>query len=264
MTGVIAAQLGVEPSPSAAPRTRADRPRSAGSSPSSRPAAIELLDVSVTADAVDAGAWLDPGSTMTSHAPPLDGWADAAVLPWRTPRLTASRIHASTSLRHRPDRHRRVVRRTPAAGVTGRRRRGRLGAGRSSWRSTPDCGSRSTARSTTAGAGTRVAAGDGLGVVAPGARVRIRLLRAGAPPVPHLVRPEYADGWLALAADPAPLLGLEPLERRRGIRRSTLQQRPPRPPTPPPSSSGATAASPRCRSTTTTPRLASSAAGAST
>ena len=31
---------------------------------------------------------------------------------------------------------------------------------------------------------------------------------AGAPEVPPLVRPEYAAGWLALTADPGPLLGL--------------------------------------------------------
>ena len=38
--------------------------------------------------------------------------------------------------------------------------------------------------------------------------MHLSLRAAGAPEVPPLVRPEYAAGWLALAADPAPLLGL--------------------------------------------------------
>jgi hypothetical protein len=33
--------------------------------------------------------------------------------------------------------------------------------------------------------------------------------------MPPLVRPEYAAGWLAPTADPAPLLGLPPVSRER-------------------------------------------------
>ena len=40
--------------------------------------------------------------------------------------------------------------------------------------------------------------------------VHVGLRVAGAPEVPPLVRPEYAAGWLALTADPGPLLGLSP------------------------------------------------------
>ena len=48
----------------------------------------------------------------------------------------------------------------------------------------------------------------GLTVTGEGNRVHVSLPVAGAPAVPPLVRPEYAKGWLALVADPAPLLGL--------------------------------------------------------
>jgi 4-aminobutyrate aminotransferase-like enzyme len=44
--------------------------------------------------------------------------------------------------------------------------------------------------------------------VPKGVRVHVALHRTGAPQAPLLVRPEYAAGWLALTADPAPLLGL--------------------------------------------------------
>jgi 4-aminobutyrate aminotransferase-like enzyme len=53
-----------------------------------------------------------------------------------------------------------------------------------------------------------VAGGGTLGTLPGGSRVRVNLRAATAPPMPALVRPEYAAGWLALAADPAPLLGL--------------------------------------------------------
>jgi 4-aminobutyrate aminotransferase-like enzyme/Ser/Thr protein kinase RdoA (MazF antagonist) len=67
-----------------------------------------------------------------------------------------------------------------------------------------------------------VVAGDRL--AAGGGRVHIGLRLAGSPEPPTLVRPEYAPGWLALTADPAPLLGLQPtspevadlLDRRAG------------------------------------------------
>ena len=48
----------------------------------------------------------------------------------------------------------------------------------------------------------------GLTVTGEGNRVHVSLPVPGAPAVPPLVRPEYAKGWLALVADPAPLLGL--------------------------------------------------------
>jgi 4-aminobutyrate aminotransferase-like enzyme/Ser/Thr protein kinase RdoA (MazF antagonist) len=71
-----------------------------------------------------------------------------------------------------------------------------------------------------------VAAGDPLAVLPAGARAEVQVLAEDAPDVPSLVRPEYAAGWFALAADPGPLLGLAPapvgtgralLARRRAV-----------------------------------------------
>ena len=204
MTGVIAAQLGVELGDGRKPSPLGRLV------PELEPAAIEQLDVSVMGDAVDAGAWLDHRLDDDLARAATDGWADAAVLPWRTPRLTASRIHASTSSATVPTgidvwfaEPQRLA--SPGDGDVVASAPGRLVVAL-------DAGLRLEIDGEvddSAAPGTRVAAGDGLGVVAPGARVRIRLLRADAPAVPHLVRPEYADGWLALAADPAPLLGIE-------------------------------------------------------
>ena len=57
--------------------------------------------------------------------------------------------------------------------------------------------------------GTTVAAAAPLaGTV--GGRVHVGVRRVGVPEPPPLVRPEYAAGWRALTADPAPLLGLPP------------------------------------------------------
>ncbi|WP_030439167.1 aminotransferase [Actinoplanes subtropicus] len=57
-------------------------------------------------------------------------------------------------------------------------------------------------------AGSPVRAGDPLVILPAATRVHLSLRRPGAPAIPALVRPEYAAGWLALTADPAPLLGL--------------------------------------------------------
>ena len=54
------------------------------------------------------------------------------------------------------------------------------------------------------------AAAEGPGRTEARARVHVSVRRAGTPEPPPLVRPEYAAGWLALTADPAPLLGLPP------------------------------------------------------
>ncbi|WP_246018094.1 aminotransferase [Amnibacterium kyonggiense] len=50
--------------------------------------------------------------------------------------------------------------------------------------------------------------GDELVVLPPGGRVDVQLVADDAPAVPLLVRRELAPGWLALVADPGPLLGL--------------------------------------------------------
>ena len=133
------------------------------------------------------------------------------MLPWAIVRLTASRIHSPSSSATVPTgidvwfaEPQRLA--SPGAGAVLASSPGRLvvaldGGLRLELDGEVD---RAPAH------GTKLAAADGLGVAAAGSPVRIRLVRADAPAVPHLVRPEYAAGWLALTADPAPLLGLEP------------------------------------------------------
>lgn len=220
MTGVIAAQLGVElparHDAGSVDEARAFERGDGGSRPplgrlvpDLEAAAIERLDVSVTGDAVDAGAWLDPRLDEDLARAAIDGWADAAMLPRRTPRLTESRIHAAASPATVPTgidvwfaEPQPLA--APGDGDVIAGADGRLVVAL-------DAGLRLELDGEVEdppAAGTRIGAGDGLGIAAAAARVRIRLLHAGAPPVPHLVRPEYADGWLALTVDPAPLLGL--------------------------------------------------------
>jgi 4-aminobutyrate aminotransferase-like enzyme/Ser/Thr protein kinase RdoA (MazF antagonist) len=56
-------------------------------------------------------------------------------------------------------------------------------------------------------AGTSIRAGDQLVSLPARAHVHVSLRQPAGPAVPALVRPEYAAGWLALTADPSPLIG---------------------------------------------------------
>jgi 4-aminobutyrate aminotransferase-like enzyme len=116
----------------------------------------------------------------------LDGGADAVVTRYGEARLDASRVLAETS---------------PATVATGIEL----------W----------LARPVTLGAGSPGSPGSpgeelvltvpGGGTVLPArTAVQVGVRVAGGPEVPWLVRPEYAAGWLALTADPGPLLGLPP------------------------------------------------------
>ncbi|MDT0483566.1 aminotransferase [Streptomyces doebereineriae] len=57
-------------------------------------------------------------------------------------------------------------------------------------------------------AGTSIRSGDQLVSLPAGAHVHVSLQQPDGPAVPVLVRPEYAAGWLALTADPSPLIGM--------------------------------------------------------
>jgi 4-aminobutyrate aminotransferase-like enzyme/Ser/Thr protein kinase RdoA (MazF antagonist) len=130
-----------------------------------------VLDLSVRSDMVDEGAWLEPGRADRLALEALDGGADAVVTRYGSARLDASRVLAGVS---------------PAT----------VSTGIDVW----------LARPAALGA---VSAPEGLELtVSGGSPVHVGLRLAGAPEVPRLVRPEYAAGWLALTADPAPLLGL--------------------------------------------------------
>jgi 4-aminobutyrate aminotransferase-like enzyme/Ser/Thr protein kinase RdoA (MazF antagonist) len=138
-----------------------------------------VLDLSVPSDAVDEGAWLSPGLAGRLALAALDGGADVVLTRYGEARLDASRVLAEVS---------------PATVATGI----------DVWLARPfDLG--------------EVSAGDGLelslscaGTLLPArVPVQVGVRAAGAPDVPPLVRPEYAAGWLALTADPGPLLGLD-------------------------------------------------------
>ncbi|WP_234436399.1 aminotransferase class III-fold pyridoxal phosphate-dependent enzyme, partial [Streptomyces sp. NRRL S-813] len=81
--------------------------------------------------------------------------------------------------------------------------------------------------------GATVQAGEDIAHLGSGASVHVALRSADGPAAPRLVRPEYAAGWLALTADPAPLLGLpagsdrtreRDLLDRRGAAFATVQE----------------------------------------
>ncbi|HZW41832.1 MAG TPA: aminotransferase, partial [Agromyces sp.] len=208
MSGVIAAELGLAPVTAVVTRP-SDGNLSGLLTPGLDTGSIARLDVSITSDDVDAGAWLAADLENKLAHDELDRGATAAILPWRTPRLTAADI------------------RSPESSPT-------VPTGVDVWFAEPQPLT-STADGHVAASGdghltvvlddgirldieggvdeqpalgTRVTAGDALGLAASGSRIRMRLQRADAPAMPHLVRPEYAPGWLALAADPAPMLGL--------------------------------------------------------
>ncbi|GAA1789855.1 aminotransferase class III-fold pyridoxal phosphate-dependent enzyme [Agromyces lapidis] len=136
------------------------------------------LDVSVFADEVDGGAWLD-GEAFEERLglAALDAGAPAAWLPRGTPRLTASRTLSPVS---------------PAT----------VPLGVDVWYAEPQRLEASEHLDIDGAAQDA----DGDWVVPARTRIRARLGRGDAP---HLVRPEYATGWLAVTLDPAPMLGLD-------------------------------------------------------
>ncbi|MFE5670869.1 aminotransferase [Agromyces sp. NPDC056523] len=177
MEGVIAEALGIDLDDGGwATRSRL------GTDPGLASADAVRLDVSITADAVDAGAWLDSDLEDRLALDALDAGAPAAWLERGIPRLTGSRIHSAAS---------------PATVPTG-----------------IDAWFAEAQRiDHLAGSSRLVVEGaDGAtildGTVPARTRSRLRLESPDGPRVPHFVRPEYAAGWLRLTADPALALGL--------------------------------------------------------
>ena len=154
MTALIMAELGLGGEPLRAPSgVVLDLGRTA------------VLDLSTPSDAVDEGAWLEPGLEDRLAERLLAEGYDAVATRFGEARLTGTRVLAD----HSPA--------TVATGID-------------LWTAAP------------------VEFPAGLTVTGEGNRVHVSLPVPGAPAVPPLVRPEYAKGWLALVADPAPLLGL--------------------------------------------------------
>ncbi|MFF7048658.1 aminotransferase [Streptomyces griseorubiginosus] len=187
---------------------------------------ITLLDLSTDADSMDQGAWTDAGTEARLVASALADGAAAVATRYararltRTPALSAvspATVSTGTDLWLGRD----AVVQAPAAGKVLAAAPGHVeltyGAQVLSL-SFP----RTVPPVVTTGATVR--AGEDLTHLTSGAAVHVTLRDADGPAAPRLVRPEYAAGWLALTADPAPLLGL-PAEPDRTPERDLLDRR---------------------------------------
>jgi 4-aminobutyrate aminotransferase-like enzyme/Ser/Thr protein kinase RdoA (MazF antagonist) len=178
MTALVTNEAGV-PGP---------RPRVSPQTPVVDLGRVSVLDLSVPSDAVDEGAWLSPGLAGRLALNLLDGGADAVVTRYGEARLDASGVLAEAS---------------PATVATGI----------DLWLARPASLGPGSLGAGSLGAGSP---GEGLVLEVPGdgtslparTAIHVGVRVAGGPQVPRLVRPEYAAGWLALTADPGPLLGL--------------------------------------------------------
>ncbi|MEK0097883.1 aminotransferase [Streptomyces sp. A475] len=171
---------------------------------------ITILDLSTDADAMDRGAWGESGAEDRLAAQALAEGAAAAVTRYGQARLTQAPPLSALSPATVPTGidlwlDRPVSAQAPAAGTILAAQPGRLEityGPRVLTLSFPD-----TAHPliTTA---MEVEAGECLAHFAPDTTLHIAIRNPDSPAVPHLVRPEYAAGWLPLTADPARLLGL--------------------------------------------------------
>ncbi len=170
---------------------------------------VVVLDLSVDADGVDGGAWLDPDCECRLAGEALAGGAPVVVTAFGQARLTRSATLSQTSpatvatgVQLWPGSPLTVV--APWSGsvtVDGDRVTLTGAPGTLELRGAV----RAAAGSHSAEAGAALADVDG--------PVWIQLRRPGAAPkVPDFVRPEYAPGWLAQVSDPGPLLSLPPTD----------------------------------------------------
>ncbi|MFF4476609.1 aminotransferase [Streptomyces sp. CY1] len=171
---------------------------------------ISLLDLSTGADPLDHGVWLEADTENRLAASALADGAAAVVTRYARARLTQAPALSAAS---------------PATVATGID----LWLGRATALQAPGFGEVLAAApgrlTVTYGprvltlsfphtvhpvisAGATLRAGEDLAHLPAGTSVRLGLRGADGPAVPALVRPEYAAGWLALTADPSPLIGL--------------------------------------------------------
>jgi 4-aminobutyrate aminotransferase-like enzyme/Ser/Thr protein kinase RdoA (MazF antagonist) len=234
MTGLIMDDLGFGSEPLRVPAPSVLVPGALV--PGLDPARCEVLDLSSTSDDTDAGAWLGAGLAERLAQARLAAGAEAVLTRFGEARLAGSpalaRVSPATVATGVDLWLARPAELTaPWPGELTSSAPGQLvftGADltlTASWRA-PDVGRDGAAGSAgagdagagsagagsagagSAGAGSAVTGGGTLGSLPGGSRVRVNLRAATAPPMPAVVRPEYAAGWLALAADPAPLLGV--------------------------------------------------------
>lgn len=187
---------------------------------------ISLLDLSAEADAMDHGAWTDAGTEARLVTSALADGAAAVATRYAHARLTGTPALSAESPATVPTGidlwlGRDAVVQAPAAGKVLAAAPGHVeltyGAQALSLSF-----SREIQPVVTPGATVR--AGEDITHLRAGASLHIALRDADGPAAPRLVRPEYAAGWLALTADPAPLLGL-PAESDRTRERDLLDRR---------------------------------------
>lgn len=187
---------------------------------------ITLLDLSTDAEAMDHGAWTDTGTEDRLVTSALADGAAAVATRYARARLTRTPALSAMSTATVPTGTdlwlgRDVVVQAPAVGKVLAAAPGHVkltyGAQVLSL-SFP-----STVRPVVT-TGATVRAGEDIAPLTSGAAVHVALRDADSPTAPRLVRHEYAAGWLALTADPAPLLGL-PIEPDRTGERDLLDRR---------------------------------------
>ena len=171
---------------------------------------ITLLDLSTDADSWDHGAWTDAGTEARLVTSALADGAAAVATRYAQARLTRTPALSAVSTATVPTGidlwlGRDAVVQAPAAGEV-------LAAAPGHVELTHGAQVLSlhfpSAIQPVVTAGATVQAGEDITHLGSGASVHVALRDADGPAAPHLVRPEYAAGWLALTADPAPLLGL--------------------------------------------------------
>lgn len=188
---------------------------------------ITLLDLSTDAGSMDHGAWTDPGAEDRLVGCALADGAAAVATRYADARLTrtsalsaVSPATVPTGVDLRLGRGAAIQAPAPGRVLTAAPGHVELTYGtRTLSLVLPD------AVQPLVTAGAAVEAGDDLARLGSGARVHIALRDADAPDVPRLVRPEYAAGWLALTADPGPLLGLPATTRDRTYEGDLLDRR---------------------------------------
>ncbi|WP_445529868.1 aminotransferase [Streptomyces cyslabdanicus] len=171
---------------------------------------ITVLDLSADADSLDHGAWLEAAAEDRLAASALTGGAAAVATRYAQARLTRAQALSAVSPATVPTGvdlrlGRAALMQAPAAGKVLAAAPGRVEI---------TCGPQVLTLSfphavhPVVTTGATVQAGQDIAHLPSGVSVHIALHTADSPAVPPLVRPEYAAGWLALTADPAPLLGL--------------------------------------------------------
>ncbi|MET8747582.1 aminotransferase [Streptomyces sp. NPDC004728] len=173
-------------------------------------AGITLLDLSTDADSLDRGTWLEAGAEDRLAASALRDGAVAVATRYARARLTRTPALSAVSAATVPTGidvwlGREAVAQAPDAGKVLAAVPGRVELTYGEQVLTLSF-PRTVHPAVTTGA--TVQAGEDVARVPSGTALHISLSAAGSPAVPRLVRPEHATGWLALTADPSPLLGL--------------------------------------------------------